>query len=212
MDNLDLANKIYKDNKPELIVDFRKNPYGEIIVNLNFNKTLSKERKNLEKKSSPYANNVIILYIDSISRAYSIRQLKKTLKFFEQFMSYKGGNNKKDPSSNFHSFQFFKYHSFEGYTFENYPRIFYGNRAGKNIIRITKYFKDNGFVTSYSNEMCFRDLSSTLHNMTYEEVGDHELIICDPNKKHANSLVKRCLYDKLATSYLYEYGNQFWRK
>ena len=38
------------------------------------------------------------------------------------------------------------------------------------------------------------------------------LLICDPNKKHPNSPVKRCLYNKLATSYLYEYGNQFWRK
>ena len=142
---------------------------------MNFNETLSKERKNLEKNSSPYANNIIILYIDSISRAYSIRQLKKTLKFFEQFMSFKGGFNEKNPSSNFHSFQFFKYHSFDGYTYENYPRIFYGNKANTNIIRITKYFKDNGFVTSYSNELCFRDISSTLHNMTYEEVGDHEL-------------------------------------
>ena len=212
MDNLDLVKKIYKENKPEIIVDYTKNPYGEIIINLNYNETLSKERKKLEKNTSPYSNNIIILYIDSISRAYSIRQLKKTLKFFEQFMNFKGAFNKKYPRENFHSFQFFKYHSFEGYTFENYPRIFYGNKAGKNIIRITKYFKDNGFVTSYSNELCFRDISSTLHNMTYEEIGDHELIICDPNKKHANSLVKRCLYNKLATAHLYEYGNQFWRK
>jgi hypothetical protein len=212
MDNFDLMNKIYKENKPELIVDYTKNPYGEIIIDLKYNETLSQERKKLEKKVSPYSNNIIILYIDSISRAYSIRQLKKTLKFFEQFMSFKGGFNKKYPFSNFHSFQFFKYHSFKGYTFENYPRIFYGNKAGPNIIRIIKYFKENGFVTSYSNEMCFRDLTVTLHNLTYEELGDHELIICDPNKKHANSHVKRCLYNKLATSYLYEYGNQFWRK
>ena len=173
---------------------------------------MSKERKKFEINSSPYSNNIILLYIDSISRAYSIRQLKKTLKFFEKFMSYKGGFNKKYPKENFHSFQFFKYHSFNGYTFENYPRLFYGDKAGKNIVRIIKYFKENGYVTSYSNELCFRDLSCTMHNMTFEEVGDHELIICDPNRKHTNALVKRCLYNKLAISYLYEYGNQFWRK
>ena len=212
MDNKFLVNKIYKQNKPEFIVDYTKNPYGEIIINLNYNETLSKERKKYEKNSSPYSKNIILLYIDSISRAYSIRQLKKTLKFFERFISYKGGFNQKYPSEIFHSFQFFKYHSFDGFTFENYPRLFYGNKAGKNIVRITKYFKENGYVTSYSNEMCFRDLSCTMHNMTFEEVGDHELIICDPNRNHANALVKRCLYNKLTTSYLYEYGNQFWRK
>ena len=212
MDNLYLVNKIYKENKPEYIVDYSKNPYGEIIINLNYNETLSKERKKYEINSFPYSKNIIMLYIDSISRAYSIRQLKKTLKFFERFMSHKGGFNPKYPSEIFHSFQFFKYHSFKGFTFENYPRLFYGNQAGKNIVRITKYFKENGYVTSFSNEMCFRELSCTMHNMTFEEVGDHELIICDPNRKHANALVKRCLYNKLTTSYLYEYGNQFWRK
>ena len=37
MDNIDLVKKIYKENKPELIVDYTKNPYGEIIINVNFN-------------------------------------------------------------------------------------------------------------------------------------------------------------------------------
>ena len=212
MDNVKLVNQIYKDNKPEIIVDYTNNPHGEIIIDLQFNKTLSEERKKLEKNIDPYSKNIILLYIDSISRAYSMRQLKKTLNFIEQFMSYKGGYNKKYPLENFHSFQFFKYHSFKGYTFENYPRIFYGNRAGNNIIRITKYFKENGYITSYSNEMCLRELSITRHNMKYEEIGDHELILCDPNRKHANALVKKCLYNKLTTSHLYEYGNQFWRK
>ena len=212
MDNIKLVEEIYKENKPELIVDYTNNPYGEIIIDLKFNKTLSEERKKLEKNSIPYSKNIIMLYIDSISRAYSIRQLKKTLHFIEKFMPYKGGYNKNYPTEKFHSFQFFKYHSFKGYTFENYPRIFYGNRAGSKIIRITKYFKNNGYITSYSNEMCLRELSTTRHNMNYEEIGDHELILCDPNRKHANALVKKCLYNKLTTAHLYEYGNQFWRK
>jgi len=212
MDNISLVNDVYKNNKPEIIIDYSKNPYGEIVIDLNFNKTLSEERKKLENNSIPYSNNVIVLFIDSVSRAYSMRQLKKTLKFFERFISYKGGYNKNFPSENFHSFQFFKYHSFKGYTFENYPRIFYGNKPGKNIIRITKYFKNNGYITSYSNDVCMRDNSNTMHNMTNEEIGDHEFILCDPNKKNCNILTKRCLYSKIGTSYLYEYGNQFWRK
>ena len=60
--------------------------------------------------------------------------------------------------------------------------------------------------------MCLRDISMTRHNMKYEEIADHELILCDPNRKNANLLVKKCLYNKLTKSYLYEYGNQFWRK
>ena len=112
MDNKKLVNKIYKKNMPEYIVDYTKNHFGEIKIILNYNETLSKERKKLEKNSSPYSKNIIILFIDSVSRAYSIRQLKKTLKFFEKFMTFNGGYNKKFPSEKFHSFQFFKYISF----------------------------------------------------------------------------------------------------
>lgn len=124
-------------------------------------------------------------------------------------MSYKGGFNKKYPSKKFHSFQFFKYYSFKGYTFNNYPRIFDGNLAGRNIVRITKYFKENRYVTSFSNDICLLELFVTNHNMTFEEIGDHELIICDTNKKSSNGLTKRYLYNKLVISHLYEFGKQF---
>ena len=62
-------------DKPEYIVDFSKDPLGELIINLNYNESLSKERKNLEKNSAPYSQNILILYIDSISRANSIRKM-----------------------------------------------------------------------------------------------------------------------------------------
>ena len=54
-----------------------------------------------------------------------MRSLKKTLKFFEKFISYKGAHNSDFPSENFHSFQFFKYHSFNYYTRYNYPQLLY---------------------------------------------------------------------------------------
>ena len=41
---------------------------------------------------------------------------------------------------------------------------------------------------------------------------DHQLLLCDPNSKNYNSLIKRCLYGKITTYHLYEYTNQFWRK
>jgi hypothetical protein len=59
-------------------------------INLNYNKTLSKERKLLEQNIIPYLNNIVILYIDSVSKVNSLRYLKKTLNFFEKFMPYDG--------------------------------------------------------------------------------------------------------------------------
>ena len=115
MENKDVLNKYYKNKIPEVEVDFSKNIYGEMNINLNYNKTLIEERILLEKNTIPYSNNIIILYIDSVSRVNSLRQLKKTLKFFEQFMSYKGVFQENNPSVKFHSFQFFKYQSFLNY-------------------------------------------------------------------------------------------------
>jgi hypothetical protein len=139
-DNLfDVENNSKSFSNPEIIADFSKDPLGELSINLIYNDSLSKERKKLENKNNPYSNNILILFLDSVSRASSLRQLNKTLQFFEKFISYEGGFNEKYPEEKFHSFQFFKYHSFEGRTAGNYPRLFYGNkREAKNISRINK--------------------------------------------------------------------------
>ena len=198
---------------PEHIVDFSKNENGEIIVNLTFNDTLSQERKKLEKNLNPYSNNIMILYIDSVSRKNAMRQLKKTMQFFEMFMSYEGGHHKNFPDENFHSFQFFKYHSFRMFTPGNYPKLFYGNKKeSKNLVLITKYLKENGYVTNYCSDECKKDNTRTYHNLTKSEMYDHQMLLCDPNIVLMNKPVKKCLYGNINSYHLYEYGKQFWTK
>ena len=142
----------------------------------------------------------------------SLRQLKKTLQFFEEFMPYKGASPKKNSSIKFHSFQFFKYHSFIFHTPFNYPLLFYGRSRNSSIVLITKHLKDNGFVTCYSGELCDKDNTRTLHNLTTEEVYDHQFIICDPNRESININTIRCFYEKQTIEHLYDYGKQFWKK
>ena len=155
----------------------------------------------------------MIIYIDSVSRVNSIRKLKKTLNFFEQFISYKGGCNKKYSENNYHSFQFFKYHSFQGLTYSNFPKIFYGNWANaKDFKRINKYYKENGYITGFTLDNCNKDNTRTEHNLTIEEMYDHQLLLCDPNTMSYNTYIKRCLHGNLNSYYLFEYINQFWRK
>ena len=198
---------------PEYIVDFSNDPFGELIIKLNFNKTLSIERKKLENESSPYSDNIMIIYIDSFSRANSIRKLKKTLKFFEQFMSYKGGYNKKYPNEYFHSFQFLKYHSFKGATFQNFPKIFYGNYINAtDFVRINKYYKMNGYITGFGIDDCNKDNTRTHHNLSEEEIYDHQLTICDPNSEGILIPKIRCLYKNISSYYLLKYIEQFWRE
>ena len=211
MDNKEILDKT-KQNIPEIIADFSKNEYGELKINVNYNDTLSKERKKLEKKSKPFSENILILYFDSISRSNGLRQLKKTLKFIEQFMPYKGYSNNLYPNEKYHAFQFLKYHSFKLHTRANYPKMFYGCNKGENMTRITKHLKNNGYITAFSIDMCRLDSCYLPHDMSQEEISDHEYLICDPNKKRINIMIKRCLYDKINIAHQLEYGNQFWRK
>ena len=205
MEDKSILKKIKKENIPEIIVDFSNNQKGKMIINLNYNKQLSFERKKIGKQYHPYSNNIMILYFDSISRVTGIRQLKKTLSFFERFMPYN--------SNNFHSFQFFKYHAFRHYTPGNYPKLFIDSyRVKKKRFRITYYLKKYGYVTAFSSDMCFNyPYPHILKEFTKEELCDHEFLLCDPNRKHINSMTKRCLYEKTDIDYQYEYGLQFWK-
>jgi hypothetical protein len=213
MDNKDILDKYYKQKIPEVEVDFSNINEPKLNINLQFNKTLSDERKLLENKTEPYSNNILILYVDSISRVNALRQLKKTTKFFEKFMPYKGKSHTKYPFQNFHSFQFFKYHSFKGHTSTNYPFLFFGqNKTDTNKSLITKYLKENGFITSAVIDWCKIDNIRTYHNYSTEDMYDHILPLCDPNNEHFNSNTMRCLYGKQNIEYLLEYTNQFWRK
>ena len=210
MDNLTLIN-LLKDKIPEISVDFSKYKNGKININLNFNKTLSEERKKLEGIINPYSKNILIIYLDSVSRAYSLRQLKKTLKFIESFMSYKGKNNTNFPSENFHSFQFFKYHSHRYYTQGNFPILFYGNHRNPSNKHINLYFKRNGYVTGYSADMCYVDFTNSYHNFTSEDIFDHEFLVCDPNYLGPAPKLT-CFYNKLYIDHMIEYAKQFWKK
>ena len=200
-------------SQPEYIVDFSEDPSGKLTINLDFNETLSLERQQYEKYSNPYSNNVLIIYMDSVSRGNSLRKLKKTLNFFEQFIQYEGGHHPNYPNEIFHSFQFFKYHSFDGLTYENFIKMFYGSRGNsKDFKRINKYYKENGYITSYAIDDCNKDPTRSRYNLTDEEMYDHQLLLCDPNKLSINSSIKRCLYGNLNAFYLCEYIEQFWRK
>ena len=213
MNNKTILNKYFKNRRPEVSVDFTHNIQGKIDINVHYDENLSKKKKHLEKNSEPISNNVLIIYLDSVSRQNAIRELKKTLKFFEKFMPFQGGFNDKYPNENYHSFEFFKFHAFRGYTSINYPLLFYGkNKEAKNKYLISKYFNENGYMTSLAHDSCLRDNTISNHIFTTNEVFDHEFNLCDPNKDNININSIRCLYGKLDIEHLLNYADQFWRK
>ena len=49
MDNEDQLKKIPNQFRPEVVINYNKNKYGEIEINLRLNSSLSKERKEKRK-------------------------------------------------------------------------------------------------------------------------------------------------------------------
>ena len=93
-----------------------------------------------------------------------------------------------------HSFQFFKYHAFQGYTQGNFPFIFYGDKKAPRKILITKYLRNIGYIKSNVNDYCNKEGTRSYHNFAIEEVYAHQLILCVPINDQVNYTTIRCLY------------------
>ena len=208
--------------KPEVIVDFQKNVYGELKIKINYNRSLAIKRK---KKSSKVngSNDILFIFLDNLSRVNFYRQYKKTSRFIERFLTYEGYSNKKDRSQKYHGFEFLKYHKFNGATLNNAIPMFSGVYFNKNnnMISIVKDMKKEGYITCNVQDVCHKELMSikTLANYTYIEF-DHEYSApnCDPNVykygfglfSGENGVLRKCLYGKESFDYALEYGRKFW--
>lgn len=87
--------------------------------------------------------NVLLLYIDTLSRAHFMRNLPKTSDFLSQFV----GNT----SSSHELIQYFRYHSVWLNSRINHNAMWYGQigNASDYEQNLFKSFSDNGFVNAY---------------------------------------------------------------
>jgi len=196
------------------------------VINVIKNETLAKERKEIEtdpnNKNTSIYKNIMIIYIDCISRQHFLRVMKKTSSFIEKFMKY---NNNLGLSS----YEFMKYQAFCHWTNPNVVPMFYSSYIDSYTVNIVKYLKENGYVTAQSQNMCSKE--SFEYDPQYIEENyleldefDHENIamFCDPNYEEIDNkspittgpygILRRCLTGKDSFEYMIEYGKQFWKK
>ena len=223
----DLYNIDKNKLEPEAVLDFSeeniyKGKYGELKINLVFNKTLSEERKKLENSNSLY-DNIFMIYLDATSRAHFQRSFPKLSNLLKNFMKYDETNSKK-----VEAYQFMKYNSFAGATHYNIVPMFYGNSfQSKKGVNHIKYFKENGYVTGHEVDMCNKEQYDIIKDDQDEKEyieWDHENIayLCDgnyfeinspyPSDKGAFDIKERCLYGHPVSYYMIEYAKQFWEK
>ena len=207
---------------PEVEVFFDENNHGIVKVNLTKNETLSQERKNISETRHSLYNNVLIVYIDAISRNHFRRKMTKLSKYIKPFMMYELNETEKHYSA----FEFLKYNTLKGLTLPNIKAMFYGVSLNESEgVNLVKYFKEQGYVTGHTGTTCGKEIFSVntilqSQNLVYDN-WDHENIalFCDNNffdynysiKRGVASILKRCLYGKYAFEYMIEYAKQFWK-
>ena len=201
--------------RPEVEVIFKENQ-GNIRINIQRNETLIKERKNKISKINQMYKNILIIFLDTVSRCHFIRKLPKTMKFLNDFMKYETNPSKKSMTV----FQFFKYNSLGTYTDPNLRAIYYGSTFKENGTHFGEYFKESGYITGRANSYCDKEpvnddvaSSSIIHH-----IFDHEGLSLGCMKpfydgalfSNLNCLVKKCLFGKDLNEYAFEYLESFW--
>ena len=220
--DMDIFDKLKrKKERPEVILDFSEDKNGIIKINVQKNETLVKERKQLEKENKSKFDNILFIFIDSLSREHFKRKLKKTKMFIEQFM-------KKENDKDYKSYQFMKYTTFDAFTQMSAQPMFYGEKMDpetSNGTFILKYMKERGYITGQSLNLCSREIFVTMNNcLNKVEFSDfdHENVamFCDANYYNRDnpypllqggfSVLRRCLYGRDSFEYVLEYGLKFW--
>lgn len=206
-------------NRTEIMVDY-SGEESKVIIRVQRDEKLLKTRLPLYQRLGKklIAKNVMIIYIDALSRRHFMRKMKKTQQWIDKF--YKTDHPK------YTSYQFMKYHSLGYFTQINTIPAFHGKwwlEAGGNCY--IKYWKEKGGITAQSNGVCGRELYD-LDNDQYIHLNwenyDHEQVSlsCDPNFNQADnpytpflgpySVRRRCLHGKDIHDYQLEYGFKFW--
>ena len=198
-----------------------KKALGNIKINVTRNETLSTERKKIAKEKHSLYNNVLIVYVDALSRNIFQRKLHKLSKYIEPYMIY----NLNETEKEFTTFQFMKYNTLKGLTIPNIKAMFYGIGLDEpSGINLVKYFKEQGFVTGHTGTTCGKEIFSINALLQSQKLDfdawDHEnvALFCDRNffdpeyslTRGVASILQRCLYGKSAFEYMMEYTKQFW--
>ena len=222
MIDLDNLNESQKNDFHEVTVNFNSKFEGNVNIEIKPNETLIQERRKLYEanKDKIKFDNILILYIDSISREQMFRSLPKTMEFIEQYF-IKNQNKKKD----FNLYQFLKYHNFAALTKINALPMFYGKSfSDYNAVNFINYYKKFGFITAQTNDYCGKEVFAFQQdniNQIENDFFDYEnvALFCDPNysrpdffftiEKGPYSPRRRCLYGRDVYEYVFEYSTKF---
>src|SRR4051812_48185615 len=93
----------------EIVLNQTNREHPSFLITVRKDENLAEERNRINSNS--LVKNVLMIFVDTLSRANSFRNLPKTMEWFDKFSEEK--------DENFESFQFFKYHAVAPLTIPN---------------------------------------------------------------------------------------------
>jgi hypothetical protein len=163
MDDPTLSSRI--KNNIEYVVDMSNPEHHKLNIELKPNMTRAKEQQKLrekiiqqEKLDGTYANridkNMLIIYIDNLSRAHFYRKMPLTAKWLEQFIDNQDGD--------YSTYQFFRYHSVYYNTLYSNDAMYYGEVEDVDDTRNNVFdsYSKNGYVTGFFKDSCETNANS----------------------------------------------------
>lgn len=218
---MDLFNKnktkYYKnESEPEVLVKVSRNN-GKLYIKINRNNTLIEERRKINAKlgKKKMFENVLVFFIDTVSRAHFFRKCPKTINFLNKFTKYETNYIKKNTTI----FQFLKYNSLNTFTNPNLKAAYYGAKFDGNGTHFANYFKNNGYITGRASSLCEKlNIYSNVNISLNHIIWDHESISIPCIKgiydhffvTRIMSVVKRCFLGKELLQYSLDYLESFW--
>ena len=191
---------------------------SDVINNININITTT---------NSDVINNTVATDSNNINNINNNTTTDDSDVINNNFTNIYNNNLRKTNNLNdkYYVYQFLKYHTFTSGTKFNAMPMFFGKSVymttGTNII---KYFKELGYITAQSIDMCSKEVwepEMEPSGLDFDS-WDHENVamFCDPSYmdrkslysiyKGVYSLLRRCFYGKEVHDYIFEYGTKFW--
>lgn len=146
-------------NNIEYVIDISDSKHHKMELMVKPNATRAAEQKALhdsiikkEKQAGTYANrvdkNMLIIYIDNLSRTHFMRKMPKTAEWLSQFVD--------NQESDYKTYQFFRYHSVYYNTLFSNDAMYFGeveyvNDTSKNVFNS---FSENGYITGFFKDSC----------------------------------------------------------
>ena len=218
-----------KRANPEVVVHFNnETDKGTLTMELRQDKRLIYKRRKLAAKFKVRYDNILFIFIDAVSKNHFRRKFPLTSNLLSKYLMTELNNDNKNIENNITAFQFLKYNNFRPSTQVNIIPMFYGesmkSQKGTSLI---KYFKEKGYITGGSENICHRELfllEQDKNKKVVFESFDHEnfAMFCDPNYNPPNnrvslfkglfSMMRRCLYGKDTFDWVFDFGYKFLEK